>query len=75
MAVNINCLKKIFRSLLVPEKFGLTLNKFFQCYREMENEDVPFRELGFSSRYELLKSLNDVVYLVSQSHQCNSIYF
>lgn len=58
-------LKKIFRSLLLPEKHGATINRFRKLYLEMEGEEIPYKRFGFNTEIELLNTMKNVVYMVS----------
>lgn len=61
-------LKKVFRSLLLPEKYGATIGHFRKLYLEMEGEEIPYRRFGFNTDIELLNMMNNVVYMVSGGH-------
>lgn len=58
-------LKKIFRSLLLPEMNGATMQHLRKLYFEMEGEEIPYRRFGFNTDIELLNTMNSVVRMVS----------
>lgn len=68
MDPKLNHLKKIFRSLLLPEKYGATIQHFRKLYVEMEGEEIPYRRFGFNTDIELLSTMNSVVHMVSGGH-------
>ncbi|KAJ8687353.1 hypothetical protein QAD02_023147 [Eretmocerus hayati] len=57
-------LKTIIRSLLIAENNSLdvTLEKLRSLYREQIDEDIPYKDFGFTSLREFLASIPDVVY-------------
>lgn len=62
-------LKKIFRSLLLPEKNGTTIQHLRKLYFEMEGEEIPYKRFGFKTDIELLKTMDGVVHMVGDDRQ------
>lgn len=56
---------KLIRSILIPEKDGLTAGEILREYRELEGEQVPFRSLGFTTLEDFLRASN--AFIISHS--------
>ena len=57
----LNYTKKLIRAILLTGKDGYPLNSFSKTYKDFENKECPFKELGFQSMDIFLKSIPDVV--------------
>lgn len=53
--------KKLIRSILIPQKNGYTIEQLSEDYFEMEGLGLPFQEFKYSSIIEFLKSMPDTV--------------
>lgn len=52
--------KKIISSLIISSARGLTVKKLQYDYREMEGRDIPYRNYGFTSFDQYLRSIPDI---------------
>ncbi|XP_073427477.1 tudor domain-containing protein 5 isoform X2 [Dendrobates tinctorius] len=59
-------LKKDVRSLLIPSKFGLSIQELERDYRLLIGSPLPLRTLDYSSTMELLLDMPDVVNIRSK---------
>lgn len=53
-------LKIILRSILTSAPAYLTVAQLLNDYTNLEGSPLPYRELGFSTVYELLITMNDI---------------
>lgn len=49
--------RKIISSALISSPKGVTLFRLLQDYREFTGQDVPFRQMGFSSFEQYIRSI------------------
>jgi len=61
MATDINELKIIIRSLLIPYKDPPQISILRRDFRESEGVDIPFSKFGFGNILDFLHSLKDTV--------------
>jgi hypothetical protein len=64
-------IKRLIGSVLISHQNGIKLRLFPKEYKNIVGEDLPFRELGFNSVYELLKDFNDCVGFQIQANHRN----
>lgn len=53
--------KKLVRSILIPQKNGYSISQLSEDYVELEGSAIPFQNFGHSSLVEFLKSIDDTV--------------
>lgn len=58
--------KRTIKSLVIPHQKGLEIYYLRKEYRELEGEELPFKELGHSSISSFLKTLQDTVYVIGE---------
>lgn len=72
--IDIGILKQEILSLLVSAKDGLNEHELLNDYRMFNsNQDVPYRELGYSSLLSLLRTWPDICRFQNQSSGCVKI--
>lgn len=59
-------LKNKLRSVLISRPKGVQLHRFLGDYRALVKEQLAYKQLGFKSLIELLRSVPDCVRLVGR---------
>jgi len=59
--VDVDTLKIVLRSLIVSYPGGMTVGALCSDYKASEGQELPYRQLGFTSVIEFLQSLRDTV--------------
>ncbi len=60
-------LKKIIRSVLITLRNGLTESELEMYYKHLLGQSIPFKEHGFQTLQELLKSMPGVCVIESET--------
>ena len=53
--------KKLIRCVALTDKDGFTMTTFIKAYKQFENKECPFREMGYQSFEQFLRSMPDVI--------------
>lgn len=58
---NYDEVKVILRSILTSFPGTLNISQVLEDYEKLEGHPLPYKQLGFNTVYELLKSMNDII--------------
>ena len=53
--------KKLIRCVALTDKDGFTMTTLVKAYKQFENKECPFREMGYQSFEQFLRSMPDVI--------------
>lgn len=56
-----NYVKTIIKSVLTSSPINMTISQVLSDYSQLEGSSIPYQELGFSSVYDLLQHMDDVL--------------
>ncbi|XP_050426306.1 tudor domain-containing protein 7-like [Adelges cooleyi] len=59
----IDYVKTVVRSVMTSLPGSITVGQLMTDYKNLEGEAIPFKRLGYTTIFELLKDLNDVIKL------------
>jgi len=66
--------KKLLRSVLIPNKYGITMSDVDIEYRKVIGSPIPYKSLGYPSLKSMLLDMNDVVSLKESSNMQILLY-